>query len=162
MAAHQTPHPWDSPSKNIGVGCHFLLQCMKVKSESEVAQLCPTLRDPMACSLPGSSVKISQSCSNSCPLCQWCYLIISSSASPFSFCLQSFPSSRSFPMSWLFTSGGQNIGVSASTSVLPVNIHSWFLLGLTGLSSLQSKGLSRVFSSPRVQKHQFFRFQPYL
>ena len=105
---------------------------------------------------------ISQSCSNSCPLSQWCYLIISSSASPFSFCLQSFPSSRCFPMSWLFASGGQSIGVLASTSVLPVNIHSWFLLGLTGLSSLQSKGLSRVFSSPTVKKHKFFSFQPYL
>ena len=54
--AHQLPHPWDSPGKNTGVGCHFLLQCMKVKSESEVAQLCPTLSDPMDCSLPGSSV----------------------------------------------------------------------------------------------------------
>ena len=56
MAAHQAPHPWDSPGKNTGVGCHFLLQCMKVKSESEVTQLCPTLRDPMDCSLPGSSI----------------------------------------------------------------------------------------------------------
>ena len=104
---------------------------------------------------------IFQSCSNSCPLSQWCYLIISSSASPFSFCLQSFPSSRSFQMSRLFASGGQSIRVSASASVLPVNIHRWFLLGLTGLSSLQSKGLSRVLSSPTVQKHQFFSFQPY-
>ena len=105
---------------------------------------------------------ISQSCSNSCPLSQWCYLIISTYASPFSFCLQSFPSSRSFPMNWLFASDGQSIGVSALASVLPVSIHGWFLLGLTGLSTLQSKGLSRVFSSPTVQKHQFFSFQPYL
>ena len=78
--------------------------------------------------------------SNSCPLTQWCYLTISFSAAPFSFCLQSFPASESFPMSQLFTSGGQSIGASAS--VLPMNIQGWFLLGLTGLISLLSKGLS--------------------
>ena len=83
-------------------------------------------------------------------------LIISSSASPFSLHLQSFPSSRSFPVNWLFASGGQSIGVLASTSVFPVNIDSWFLLWLTGLSSLQSKGFSRVFSNATVQKHQAF------
>ena len=75
---------------------------------------------------------------------------------PLSSCLQSFPSSRSFPMSQLFTSGGQSIGASASTSVLPVDIQDWFPLGLSGLISLQSKGLSRVFSNTTVQKHQFF------
>ena len=85
-------------------------------------------------------------CSNSCLLSRWCYLTISSPATPFSSCLQSFPASGSFPMSQLFTSGGQSIGASASASVLPMNIQSWFPLGLTGLI-LQSKGLSRVFGS---------------
>ena len=78
---------------------------------------------------------------------------------PFSSCLQSFPASGSFLMSWLFTSGGQSIGVSASTSVFPMNIQGLFPLGLTGLISLQSKGLSRVFSNTTVQKHQFFGTQ---
>ena len=77
-----------------------------------------------------------------------------------SFCPQSFPMSGSFPMSWFFASGGQSIGASASASVLPMNIQSWFPLGLTGLISLQSKGLSRVFSSTTVWKHQFFSAQP--
>ena len=101
-------------------------------------------------------------CSNSCPLSQWCYLTISSSATLFSFCLQSFPASGSFPMSWLFASGGQSIRPSASASVLPMKIHGWFPLGLTGLISLQSKGLSRVFSSIIIQKDQFFGPQPSL
>ena len=99
-------------------------------------------------------------CSNSYPLRQWWYLTISSSAAPFSFCLQSFPASDSFPVSLLFTSGGQSIGVSAS--VLPMNILGWFPLGLIDLISLQSKGLSRVFSNTTVRKHQFFGAQPSL
>ena len=98
-------------------------------------------------------------CSNSCPLSQWCYLAISSSDDLFSFCLQSFPASGSFQMSQFFTSGGQSIGVSPSTSVLPVNTQDWFPLGWTGWISLQSKGLSRVFSNTTVQKHQFFGTQ---
>ena len=85
-----------------------------------------------------------RACSHSCPLSQWCYLTISSSAAPFSY-LQSFPASGSFPMSQLFSSDGQNIGASAVASVLPMNIQGWFPSGLTGLISLQSKGLSRVF-----------------
>ena len=96
--------------------------------------------------------------SNSCPSSQWCYPIISFSVIPFSH-LQSFPASGSFQMSQLFTSGGQSIGVSASASVLPMNIQDWFSLGLTGWISLQSKGLSRVFSNTTVQKHQFFSAQ---
>ena len=80
-------------------------------------------------------------CSNSCPLSWWCCLAISSFVVPFSFCLQSFPASGSFPVSWLFASGGQSIGTSASASVLPVNIQDWFPLGLTGLISLLFKGL---------------------
>ena len=93
------------------------------------------------------------------PLSQWCHLTISSSVVPFSFCLQSFPASGSFQMSQLFTSGGQSIGVSASTSVLPVNTQDWSPLGWTGWISLQSKGLSRVLSNTTVQKHQFFGAQ---
>ena len=92
--------------------------------------------------------------SNSCPVSQWCHLTISSSVGPSS-CLQCFPTSGSFQMSQLFTSGDQSIGVSASASVLPVSIWGWFLLGLTGLISFQSKGLSRVFSNLTDQKHQF-------
>jgi len=84
-------------------------------------------------------------CSDSCPLSWWCYLTISSSAAPFSFCLQSFPASGSFPMSQLFAWGGPNIEVSASTSVLPMNIQSWFPLGLTSLISLQSKGYVYIY-----------------
>ena len=101
-------------------------------------------------------------CSNSCPLSHWCYLTISSSANPFSFCLQSFPALGSFPMSWFFTSGGQNIGASAAASVLPMNIQGWFPLGLTALIFLLSQVLSRVFSSSTVQKHNFFYAQPSL
>ena len=97
--------------------------------------------------------------SNSCPLIGWCHPTISSSVIPFSSCLQSFPASGSFSMSQFFASGGQSIGVSASTSVLPMNIQDWFPLGLTDLISLQSKGLSRVFSNTTVQKHQIFSTQ---
>ena len=97
--------------------------------------------------------------SNSCPSSQWCHPAISSSAIPFSSCPQSLPASGSFPMSQLFMWGGQSIGVSASTSVLPVNIQDWSPLGWTGWISLQSRGLSRVFSKNTVQKHQFFGAQ---
>ena len=96
---------------------------------------------------------------NSCPLSWWCHPTISSSVVPFSSHLQSFPASGSFQMSQLFVWGGQSTGVSASTSVLPVNIQDWSPLGWTGWISLQSKGLSRVFSNTTVQKHQFFGFQ---
>ena len=127
---------------------------------SSVAQSCPTLwphglqhaRPP--CPSPTRGVY-----SNSCPSSRWCHPTISSSVVPFSSCLQSFPASGSFPMSQLFISGGQRIGVSASASVLPVNIQDWFPLGWTGWISLQSKGLSRVFSNTIVQKHQFFSTQ---
>ena len=96
---------------------------------------------------------------NSCPLSQWCHPTISSSVVPFSSCLQSFPASGSFPMSQFFLSGGQSIGISASTSVLPMNTQDWFPLGWTGWISLQSKGLSRVFSNTTVQKYRFFSAQ---
>ena len=101
-----------------------------------VTELCQTLCDPMDCSVPGSPVlQFPWFCSNSYPLSHWCYLTISSSTAS-SFCLQSFPASVSFPVSWLYASGGQNIGTSASASVLPMNIQDWFPLGLTGLISL--------------------------
>ena len=97
--------------------------------------------------------------SNSCPLSRWCHPTISSSVVPFSSCLQSSPATGSFKMSQFFTSGGQSIGVSASESVLLMNIQDWFPLGWTGLISLQSKRLLRVFSNTTVQKHQFFGAQ---
>ena len=96
---------------------------------------------------------------NSCPSSQWGHPAISSSVVPFSSCLQSLPASASFPMSHLFTWGGQSIGVSVSASVFPMNTQDWSPLGWTGWISLQSKGLSRVFSNTTVQKHQFFSAQ---
>ena len=95
---------------------------------------------------------------NPCPLSQWCHPTISSSVVSF-FCPQSFPASGSFPVSQFFASGGHSIGVSASASVLPMNIQDWSPLGWTGWISLLSKGLSRVFSNTTVQKHQFFGAQ---
>ena len=97
--------------------------------------------------------------SNSCPLSHWCHPTISCSVVPFSSRLQSFPASGSFHMSEFFASSGQSIGVSASASVLPMNIQDWFPLGWTGWISLQSKGLLRVFSNTTVQKHQFIDSQ---
>ena len=126
---------------------------------SSVAQSCLTLCDPMNPSTPGLPVhhqlpEFTQTHVHWAS--QWCHPTISSSVIPFSSCPQSFPASGSFQMSQLFASGGQSIGVSASTSVLPMNIQDWFPLGWTGWNSLQSKGLSRVFSNTIVQKHQFF------
>ena len=107
----------------------------------------------LSCPLPSPGA-----CSNSCPSSWWCHPTISSSVIPFSSCPQSFPASGSFPMTWLLASCCQSIGASAS--VLPMNIQSWFLLGLTGLISLQLKGgLSRVFSNTTIWKHQFFGVQ---
>ena len=97
--------------------------------------------------------------SNSCPLSQWCHPTISSSVIPFSSLLQAFPALGSFPMSQFLISGGPNIGVSTSTSVLPMNIQDWFPLGWTSWISLLSKGLLRIFSNTTVQKHQFFHAQ---
>ena len=94
--------------------------------------------------------------SDSCPLSQWCHPTISSSVLHYSSFLQSFPASQSLQMSLFFQSGGQSIGVSASASVLPMNIHEWSSLGWTGWISLQYKGLSRVFSNTAIQKHQFY------
>ena len=102
-----------------------------------------------------------RACSNSCPWSRGCRPTISSSVVPFS-CLQSFLASGSFLMNQLSTSGGQSTGASAPTSVLPMNVQDWFPLGLTGLISLKSKGLSGVYCSTTVQKHQFFGYQPSL
>ena len=127
---------------------------------SSLSQLCPTLQphEPQhtrpPCPSPTPRVY-----RHSCPLSWWCCLTISSSVVPFFFCLQSFPTSGSFQMSQLFASGGQSIGVSASTSVIPMNSQDWFHLGWTGWISLQSKGISRVFSNTVVQRHQFFSAQ---
>ena len=139
--------------------CVILIRCtlLIIAMVSSVTQLCPTLCDPINCSMPGLPVHhLLPEFIQTHPLSQWCHPTISSSIIPFSSCLQSFPGSGSFPMSQLFASGGQNIGVSASTSVLPMNTHDWFPLGWTGWISLQSKGLSRVFPNTTVQKHQFF------
>ena len=178
----------DSPGKNTRVGCHALLQGMCLTQGSNPGlPHCRWIFLPA--DLPGkppqehSSVQFSHSVmsnalrpyglqhtrlpcpsptprvySNSCPLSWWCHPTISSSVVPFS-CLQSFPASGSYQMSQLFASGGQNIGLSASTSVLPMNIQDWFPFGWTGWISLQSKGLSRVFFNTTVQKHQFFGAQ---
>ena len=127
---------------------------------SSVAQSCLTLCNPMHCSTPGFPVHHQlPELAQTCPLRQGCHWTISSSVIPFSSCLLSFPASGSFLMSQFFASGGQSIGASASASALPVNIQNWFPLGLTGLISLRSKGLSRVFSNTTVQKHQFFSAQ---
>ena len=123
---------------------------------SSVTQLCQTLWDPMNRSTPGLlSISNSQSPPKPMSISRWCHSTISSSVVPFSSYLQSFPAWGSFQMSQLFTSGGQNVGVSASTSVLPMNPQDWSPLGQTGWISLQSKVLSRVLSNTTVQKHQF-------
>ena len=137
-----------------------LQQLSVSQSVSSVAQSCLALCNHMDCSTarllcPSLTPR---AYSNSCPLHRWCHPTISSSVIPFSH-LQSFPASGSFPMSRFFTSGGQSIGVSASASVLPMNIQDRFPLRWTGLISLLSKGLSRVFSNTTVQKHQFFGAQ---
>ena len=126
-------------------------RCSVVSNSLQPHRL-PNARLPCPSPTPGAY-------SNPCSSSQWCHPTISSSVVPFSSSLQSFPSSESFPMSQFFASGGQRIGISASASVLPVNIQEWFPLGWTGWISLLSKGLSRVFSNTTVQKHQFFGIQ---
>jgi len=126
-----------------------------------IAKLCRTLCDPMDCSMLGSSSVLHYFLAFAQIHVHWVTGTIQPSH-PLSSAFQSFLASGSFPMSWLFTSGGQTIGTSASASVFPVNIQCWFPLGLTGLMSLQTKGFSRVFSRTTVQKHQFFSIQPFL
>ena len=133
---------------------------ISVQFSSSVTQSCPTLRHHglqhtrPPCSSPTPGVY-----PNPCPLSWWCHPTILSLVIPFSSCPQSFPVSGSFQMSQLFASGGQSIRVSASTSVLPMNTQDWSPLGWTGWISLQSKGLSRIFSNTTDQKHQFFSAQ---
>ena len=182
---HQAPLSKDFWGKNTGVACHFLLQgIFPTQGMERLSRLSPALQ---ADSLPAEPPQFSQfGCSfgpdsllihglhyarlpcpsptpgvysNSCPLSRWYHPTISSSIIPFSSCLQSFPASGCFPVSQFFTSGGQSIGISASASVLPVNIQDWFPLGLACLISLHSKGLSWVFSTTIVQKYQFFDAQ---
>ena len=132
-----------------GEGCRSSVQfSCSVMSDSLLPHELQYARPP--CPSPAPLVY-----SNSCPLSRWCHPTISSSVIPFSSGLQSFPTSGSFQMSQLFTSSGQSIGVSASASVLPMNVQDWFPFGWTGWISLQSKGLSRVFSNITIQKHQF-------
>ena len=124
---------------------------------SSVTQSYSTLFDPIDCSTPGLPVhhQLPEFMQTQCPLSWWCHPTSSSSFIPFSSHLQSFPSSGSFPKIQFFASGGQSNGVSASASVLSMNIQNWFPLGLTGWISLLTKGLSRVFSNTTVQKHRF-------
>ena len=145
--------------QRLTVQSHFARHYFSFLQFTSVAQPCPTICDPMDCSRPPCPSTTPRVYSNSCPLSRWCHPTISSSIIPFSSCLQSFPASGSFQMSQFFASGGQSIGVSASASVLPRNIQDWSPLGWTGWISLQSKGLSKVFSNTTVQKHQFFGTQ---
>ena len=146
--------------------CKSELSSLSVQFIS-VTQSCPTRCDHMNCSMPGFPVhhQTPRVYSSSCPMSWWCDSTTSSFVVTFSSRLQSFPVSGSFLMSQFFTSGGQSIGVSASTSVIPMNIQDWFPssdlspLGWTGWISLHSKGLSGVFSNTTVQKHQFFGAQ---
>ena len=130
-----------------------------------VAKLCPTPCNTMDYKMPGFPVLhyLPEFAQTHVHWVSWCHPTISSSVIPFPSCLQSFPASESFPMSWLFSSGGQSIRASVTIehwmSVLPMNIQDWFPLGLTGVISLLSKGLSRVFSSTKVLKHQLFSTQ---
>ena len=169
------------PGKNTGVSCHFLLHGSSWPKDRPRSLALAGRFFTTAPPRKPSSVQFSHSVMadslqphelqharppcpsptpgvypNSCPLNRWCHLTNSSSVVPFSSCLQSFSTSGSFQMSQLFTSGGQSIGVSASTTVLPTNTQDWSPLGGTGWISLQSKGLSRVFSNTTVKKHQFF------
>ena len=141
--------PGDQPRSPTFSSVQFSLSVMSDSLQPHELQ---HTRPPCPSSTPGVY-------SNLCPLIRSCHPTISSSVIPFSSHPQSFPASGSFPVSQFFTSGGQNIGVSASTSVLPMKIQDLFPLGWTGWISLQSKGLSRVFSNIIVQKHQFFSTQ---
>ena len=145
-------------------GLSYIPLCLDTKSNHSVQFSCSVMSESLQphglqharppCPSPTPRVY-----SNSCPLSWWCHPTVSSFVIPFSSCLQSFPASESLQMSQFFASGGQSVGVSASISVLPMNIQDWFPLGWTGWISLKSKGLSIVFSNTTVQKHQFFGAQ---
>ena len=142
------PTVYDSPISSVQFSCSVVSDSLQPHGLQHTRPPCPS---------PTPRVY-----SNVCPLSQCCHPTISSSIVPFSSWLQSFPASGTFQISQLFASGGQSIGVSASASVLPMNTQDWSHLGWTGWISLQSKGLSRVFSNTIVQKHQFFGAQPSL
>ena len=154
LGSQRVGHDW------VTEHASYILMVVSSVQFSSVAQSCPTLRPRESqharppCPSPTPRVH-----SNSCSLSWWHHPAISSSVIPFSSCPQSLPASGSFPMSKLFTWDGQSIGVSASASVLPMNTQDWSPLGWTGWISLQSKGLSRVFSNTTLQKHQFFGTQ---
>ena len=169
---------WDFPGKNTRVNFHFLLQGIFLTQGSTPFQpdrqilhdfssvqfsssfmydyLRPHGLQHTRPSCPSPTLGVY---SNSCSLSPWCHPTISSFAVPFFSHLQSLPASGFFQLSQFFASVGQSIGVSASSLVLPMNIEDWFPLGWTGWISLQSKGISRVFSNTTVQKHQFFGAQ---
>ena len=154
MNIHWKDWCWSWNSNTLATWCKELTNQFSSDDQS-----CLTIWNPMAAACQASlSITNSQSLLKLVSMNQWCHTTISSSVIPFSSCPQSFPASWSFLMSWLFTSGGQNIGASASASVLPKNTQNWFPLGLTDLIYLKSKGLSRVFSNTTVQKHQFLSF----
>ena len=142
----------ESPNTQLNHKTRMLLSSCQVMSDSLWPHGIQHPRFP--CPLLSPRV-----CSNSCPLSQWCHPTKSPSVTRFSSCSQYFPASGSFQVSQLFESGGQSTGVSASTSVPPMNTQDWSPLGWTGWISLQSKGLSRVFSNTAVQKHLFFSVQ---
>ena len=146
----------------LSAACYFLLTTCSVQSVQSLS--CVQLfKTPWIAARQASlSITDSQSSLKPCPSSQWCHPAISSSVIPFSSCLQSLLASGFFPMSWLFTSGGQSTGASSLASVLPMNIQGWFLSGLTGLISLQSKKLSRAFASITVWRHQSLGAQPFL
>ena len=135
----------ESTISSVQVSCSVMSDCLRPHESQHARPPCP---------LPTPRVH-----SNSCASSWWCHPAISSSVVPFSSCPQSLPASGSFPMSQLFTWGGQSIGVSALVSVLPMNTQDWSPSEWTGWISLQSKGLSRVFSNTTLQKHQFFGAQ---
>ena len=137
--------PYNNVFSSVQFSCSFVSDSLRLHEPQHA-------RPPWPSPTPGVH-------SNPCPLSQWCHPTISSSVILFSSCPQSFWASGSFQMSQLLTSGGQSTGVSTSTSVLPMNTQDWSPLGWTGWISLQSKGLSRVFSNTTVQKHQFFGTQ---
>ena len=159
--------PWDFPGKSTGVGCYRLLRselpslgyfCLPSVQFSSVTQSCLTLCDPMNRSTPGLPVHhhLPEFTQTHVHQVRWCHPAISSSVIPFSSCPQSLPASESFPMSQLLAWGGQSTEVLALASFLPKKSQGWSPLEWTGWISLQSKGLSRVFSNTTLQKHQFF------
>ena len=149
---------WFKIGKGVCQGWILSLCFSSVKSVSRVR----LFATPWTATHQASLSITTGACSNSCPFSRSCHPAISSSVVPFSFCLQSFSASESFPVNQFFTSDGQSIGPSTTASALPMNIQDWFPLWLTPLISLLSTGLSRVFSNTTVQKHQFISAQPAL